>query len=203
MSSKKKNTKKDNSPKKQKVNTPTFKARFQSWWEDRSIPLRFLGVFILLMGGFYLFYFSDFNSTYIHPYILSAQASIGAFLIGLFNSSATSMGEVIQTNDFSMNVSGGCDGMEVTALLISSIIAFPSTWAEKWKGLGVGLAILTVLNVLRLPVLYWAGAKVSQELFDFLHVQGGFILFISISILIWGLWIIRILNERKQKLTTA
>jgi len=197
MSKNKKQSKKTNQRKKQKVASPPITNRFQSWWKDRSFLLRFLGVFILLMSAFYLFYFSPINAKYIHPPILGAQAAIGAFLIGLFESSAEAVGSIIRTNDFSMNISGGCDGLEVTALFVAGVIAFPSTWKEKWKGLGVGLTVLTILNILRFPILYWAGSKVSEELFDFLHIQGGFILFISISILMWGLWIIRIENERK------
>lgn len=185
---------------KSKNNKSNFslKEKLLNWLEDQSVAYRFLGTFILLISTFYAFYFSTFNITKVHPVILNAQANVGAFLINIFDSSVHANGGRIQGNGFFMNVSGGCDGLEVTALLVASILAFPSTWHEKKQGLVKGILVLTILNILRLPVLYFAGAKVSKSVFDFLHIQGGFILFISISMFIWGKWIIDILNQRNQ-----
>ncbi len=171
--------------------------RLKTFWRNQSISLRFLGRFALMLGAFYVFYYSDFNLTRIHPHILNAQAKVGAFLLRLMGQSAVADGIYINGDEFRMSVSGGCDGLEVTALLIAGILAFPSTWPEKWKGLLYGVGILTVMNILRLPMLYFAGAKGSRSLFDLLHVQGGFVIFISITMLIWGYWVIRVLNQRK------
>ena len=76
-------------------------------------------------------------------------------------------------------------------------LAFPSSWVEKGKGLLYGVLILTVLNLLRLPILYIVGANGSLALFEFFHVQGGFIVFIGITVFIWCYWIIKVLNNRK------
>ena len=175
----------------------SIKSRLSSWWQDQSIALHFLGLFALLIGLFYAFYFSNFNIKNIHPIILHAQAKLGSFLVNLMGQSTYADKQYICGDGFNMSVSGGCDGLEVTALLVAGILAFPSSWKEKWKGLLYGVSLLTVLNILRLPILYFAGAKGSQALFDFLHVQGGFIIFISITMLIWGYWVIQVLNQRK------
>ncbi len=190
--------KKKKSRKKKAASQPALSDRLKSWWQDQSVALRFLGLFALLIGLFYTFYFSNFNVANIHPHILSAQAKAGAFLLQLMGQSVMAEDQYISGSEFSMSVSGGCDGLEVTALLIAGILAFPSTWREKGRGLLFGLAILTVLNILRLPALYFAGAKGSTELFDLLHVQGGFVIFISITMLIWGYWVIKVLNQRKM-----
>ena len=182
---------------KQKQKSQSIKSRLANWWQDQSIALRFLGTFALMIGGFYAFYFSNFNITHIHPHILYAQAKLGSFFVNLMGQSTQADAQYIGGDGFNMSVSGGCDGLEVTALLVAGILAFPSTWKEKWKGLLYGVGILTVLNILRLPMLYFAGAKGSTALFDFLHVQGGFVIFISITMLIWGYWVIQVLNQRK------
>jgi exosortase/archaeosortase family protein len=190
---------------KKTIKTQTKKAArekksfsIKKWWENQSIALRFLGLFAFLLGLFYAFYYSNFNLKNIHPSIVNAQAKLGSFLVNLFGQSTYADNQYIGGDGFNMSVSGGCDGLEVTALLVSGILAFPSTWKEKWKGLLYGGSILTVLNILRLPILYFAGAKGSQALFDFLHVQGGFVIFISITMLIWGYWVIQVLNQRKM-----
>jgi hypothetical protein len=53
-------------------------------------------------------------------------------------------GQYIGSVGFNMSVSGGCDGLEVTALLVAGILAFPSTWKEKWKGLLYGVGVQQV-----------------------------------------------------------
>ena len=188
--------------KKKKAQAKKAKAEKQGfslkhWWDNQSIALRFLGLFALLLGAFYAFYYSNFNISKIHPLILNAQAKLGSFLVNLMGQSTSADAQYIGGDGFNMSVSGGCDGLEVTALLVAGILAFPSTWKEKWKGLLYGVGTLTILNILRLPMLYFAGAKGSTALFDFLHVQGGFVIFISITMLLWGYWVIQVLNQRK------
>lgn len=167
--------------------------------KKQNLPLRFALVFLILMVCFYLFYNSSYNHDNIQPSILNFQAYLGALIISLFDSSVQVIANLVRGNGFSVEVSKGCDGMEVTALLIAGILAFPSSWKEKSKGLLWGVLIIGILNILRIPILYWAGSRISKELFDFIHVQGGFILFVTISIGIWAYWIMSILNDRSAK----
>ena len=198
MTNKKKPVTKAVSNRKGQAIRPSLPTLLSTWWKDQSTALQFLGLFALLLGLFYAFYFSSFNIQNLQPSILNGQARIGAFLLRLMGQPVQAVNQFINGDKFSMNVSGGCDGLEVTALLIAGILAFPSSWREKSKGLLYGVAFLTVLNIMRLPVLYFAGAKGSMALFDFLHVQGGFVIFISITMLIWGYWVIQVLNQRKK-----
>ncbi len=197
MASKKNKNSKRHSKKRGTASGPTLRSRLKTYWRNQSVSLRFLGVFALMIGAFYAFYYSDFNLTHIHPHLLNGQANIGAFLLGIMGQPVTAIGETISGDTFRMSVSGGCDGLEVTALLVAGILAFPSSWPEKGRGLLYGVGVLTILNILRLPMLYFAGAKGSQALFELLHVQGGFVIFISITMLIWGYWVIKVLNQRR------
>lgn len=173
----------------------SIKDRLIAYWNDRSPALRFFASFGGCMALFYAFYFSQFNADYVHKHITSAQASIGAWLVNLFGTGASSSGETISGDGFAVSVSGGCDGLEVTALLVSAIIAFPASWPSKFKGLLGGVALLTVLNIFRLPVLFFAGKNGSQALFDLLHVQGGFIVFVTITILIFAYWVSNVIAK--------
>ncbi|MEO1259152.1 MAG: archaeosortase/exosortase family protein [Bacteroidota bacterium] len=188
--------------KTKKVQANKTKAKKQgfslkNWWGNQSTALRFIGLFALLLGLFYTFYYSKLNIENIHPHVLNAQAKLGSFLVNLLGQSTYADAQYIGGDGFNMSVSGGCDGLEVTALLVAGVLAFPSSWKEKWNGLLYGVGILTILNILRLPMLYFAGAKGSRALFDFLHIQGGFVIFISITMLLWGYWVIQVLNQRK------
>ncbi len=155
---------------------------------NRSSGLKFLSAFVLLMVLFYIFYYSSFYINYINDNIVGMQAKIGSVLLNLMGQHTSANGAQISGDAFSMTVSGGCDGMEVMALLIAGIIATPLAWQYKWKGILIGGAVLAALNILRLPALYLAGGYVSMDLFDFLHVQGGFVIFVFITVLIMLKW---------------
>ena len=165
-----------------------------------KLPGTFALVFVILLVCFYFFYNSELNKSHLQPVVLNLQAQLGTFLINLFDSSVSVHGNVIHGNSFSMELSKGCDGIEVTALLLAGILAFPSNWKEKFKGLFWGVSIIALLNILRIPLLYWAGSRISTELFDLIHVQGGFIFFVSVTILIWAYWIINLINQRQAEL---
>ena len=62
-------------------------------------------------------------------------------------------------------------------LLISGIIAFPPSWKSKMMGAGIGLAVLFVVNVIRVVSLVIAGKYIPQH-FDLLHEEIWQILFI-------------------------
>ena len=199
---KKKSTKK-RKKKVEKSSSFNLKKRWTDFWANRSPALRFFGLFLLGMAAFYALYFSPFFAKTVHPPILNFQANIGSFLIGLTGIATDVAGSVIKGKEFSMDISGGCDGLEVTAILVAGILAFPSLWTSKFKGLGFGILALAVLNMLRYPVLYYAGAFGSANLFDFLHIQGGFIIFVSITIIIWGIWANWAMQAEKAALEQA
>ena len=167
----------------------TMKDRFLSFWSSRSPAVRFLSVFLLGMIGFYAFYYSPWYVINIHPLVVGVQAKIGALLTSLLGIDVFTLGPSIKGDKFAMDISAGCDGLEVTAILAMAILAFPTKWIYKLKGLAVGVSLIAFLNVLRFPLLYFTGMRGYNELFDFLHIQGGFIIFIGISLVIWVAWI--------------
>lgn len=165
-----------------------LKESLSNFWKNQSPAVRPMVVFLGSMLVFYMIYLSEFFITNLDPIITGAQANIGSFLTNIFGKSTTAAGSVVSGKDFSMDISGGCDGIEVMAILIAGILAFPASWSARLKGILAGGALLAVLNLLRFPALYFAGASGSMELFDFLHIQGGFIIFVTITIVIWLYW---------------
>src|SRR6185295_6380207 len=52
-----------------------------------------------------------------------------------------------------------CAALDAQALFAAAVLAFPSSWRHKAIGLGAGLAAIFCLNVIRLVLLYFAGAR--------------------------------------------
>ena len=152
--------------------------------------VRFLLFFGIGMVVFYAIYKSAFFDSYIGTPFVQLQAYLTAFLLNIFGASATAAGTVINGAEAgqSIDIKGGCDGLEATALLLCAVAVFPTNFKLKIPGLVFGFLALFVLNLLRLAVLYIAKGNASQAVFDLLHEQGGFIIFTALSIVIWMIW---------------
>lgn len=161
----------------------------RGWFRDRHPILKFLLGFIGCMMLFYLFYYSPVYKDFLEAPFLNAQAHAGNFFLQLLGYDTAVAGSTITgSTAFSVDIKGGCDGLEAMAIFASGIMIFPAPFRYKLPGLLWGIAILLVLNFLRIAGLYLAGLHFSQRVFDVLHIQGGFLLFTLISVLLWFIW---------------
>ena len=71
---------------------------------------------------------------------------------------------------------------------MSGILIFPASRKQKVTGLVWGVGVLAVLNLFRIAALYLAGLYFSKTVFEILHIQGGFIIFTMISVLLLFTW---------------
>ena len=177
-----------------KVPSRSLSQTFQSILKDKHPVLKFLLGFIGCMALFYLMYFSSFYQTQLEQPITHVQASLGNGLLHLMGYNTNVVGAAIGSNDFSIDIKNGCDGLEAIAILVSGILIFPATKRQKAKGLLWGIGTLLLLNIIRIAGLFVIGLNFSKQIFDIMHVQGGFIIFTLISVLIlftWMNWVIQ------------
>lgn len=171
-----------------------FLQSAQSALNDRYPVLKFLLGFLGFMAVFYVIYYSDFYQSRFEPTVLFAQANAGNGLLHMLGHNTKVMGAAIASNDFSVDIQNGCDGIEAIAVLVSGILIFPATRRQKAIGLIWGVGTLAVLNLLRIAGLYWVGLHFSKTIFEMMHVQGGFIVFTMISVLLlftWMNWVMK------------
>lgn len=188
-------------PKKQEVPKAaafSLTQSVRSAFKDKHPILQFLLGFVGCMALFYLIYFSSFYQNQIERPIVVAQANIANGLLHLFGYHTTVMGSAIGSDNFSVDIQNGCDGLEAIAILVSGILIFPASRRQKGKGLLWGVGILVILNLLRIAGLYLAGVYFSKMVFDLLHVQGGFIIFTLISVVILFTWMNWVMTKNTQ-----
>ncbi len=159
-----------------------------SMLKDRHPILKFLLGFIGCMALFYLIYFSSFYQNRLEMPMLYVQASVGNGLLHLLGHDTKVVGAAIASDNFSVDIKNGCDGLEAIAILVSGILIFPASGRQKARGLLWGVGTLMVLNLIRIAGLYLAGLYFSKMVFEVLHVQGGFIIFTMISVLLLFTW---------------
>jgi exosortase/archaeosortase family protein len=150
--------------------------------------LKFLLAFVVCMGLFYIFYYSGFYNSSIEVPLMNAQARMGNFLLNLVGQGTTVHGCTITGGKFSIDIKKGCDGLEAMAILASGILIFPASFKLKMPGLALGIGVLFILNLVRIAGLYIIGKNCSNEIFEAMHFQGGFIIFTAIGVLLLLSW---------------
>lgn len=160
----------------------------RSWLETKHPILKFLLGFLGSMALFYLFYYSSLYRNHLEGPFLNAQATISNALLRLLGYSTKVYGASIASSDFSVDIKNGCDGLEAIAILVSGILIFPVPFRLKVPGLAWGILILLILNLLRIAGLYLVGIHFPPSVFEILHVQGGFVIFTMISVILWFVW---------------
>jgi exosortase/archaeosortase family protein len=96
---------------------------------------------------------------------------------------------------FRFKVVPQCGAIEVMAIFLAAILAFPAPWKKRFIGLALGLPLLYGLNIIRLSFLAFVGAWTNGgALFDFAHHyvwQGIYIVFVVAIWLAWMEYIVR------------
>lgn len=182
---KKKSQKKGN----QKNSSLNLATAINQFFIDRHPILKFLLGFIGCMVLFYLFYYSAFYKNILEEPFLQAQAKISNLFLRLLGHDTVVDRAIISSNEFAVNIKNGCDGLEAIAILLSGILIFPASMRLKLQGMLWGVVTLFILNLLRIAGLYLIGLYFSPTVFEIMHVQGGFILFTMISVILLFIWI--------------
>jgi exosortase H (IPTLxxWG-CTERM-specific) len=94
---------------------------------------------------------------------------------------------------FAVEMRDGCNAINVTILLWSAILAFPSSWKMKALGLLAGSAIVQAINILRFITLFYLG-QYSMPWFDFAHSYLWESLIMLDTMVVFWYWVNRVLR---------
>ncbi len=91
---------------------------------------------------------------------------------------------------FSFNVVPACGAIEVMAIFLAAVIAFPAPWRSRTWGLLAGLAILYGVNIFRLCCLAVIGAFDSGgDWFTFIHEYVWQAIYVVFVVVVWLAWV--------------
>ncbi len=94
-----------------------------------------------------------------------------------------------------------CGAIEVMAIFLAAVIAFPTRWWKRLLGLLVGLPVMYFVNVFRLSCLAVVGALDTTKdrwVFDFAHHYVWQTIYIVFVVAVWLLWIEYVVKGRKR-----
>jgi len=160
--------------------------------------LVFIGSVALMIILFYVLYRNAWVEEHLFTPLVNFYATISGGLLTFFGYSNTVSGDMIHSQQLSVAVKKGCDALEPMAIFAAGVVAFPAGLKPKLTGIGIGLAILFVLNIIRIISLYITGIH-FPALFEPMHLAVWQVVFIIIAIILWFLWLRHVVHKTASK----
>jgi exosortase H (IPTLxxWG-CTERM-specific) len=151
---------------------------------------RFLVVFVALLAFMFACELTPFaQSHFVTPWT-DAVASASASLMRTFDTTITTNGNVIasSTSPFAVSIEAGCNGVEATLVLVAAILAFPSPWPHRLRGIVAGVVAVQALNVLRVVSLFYLG-RYDRDVFEWAHLYVWQALIMLDVLIVWVVWV--------------
>ena len=152
--------------------------------------VRFFLIFLAVLAVlFRIDMLDDVQRVAIQPWT-GLLASASAALMSPLDADVVHHGRLLMSKatGFAVSIEAGCNGVEAAIILIAGMMAFPSRWKHKLVGIGIGIAAVQVVNLLRIISLYYLG-KWNMTVFEFAHLYLWQALIMLDVLVVWMLWI--------------
>jgi exosortase family protein XrtM len=162
-------------------NSTKFAFKHYEWLQF----ILFIGCYALLDYGYFKIPVDMFiNVIYYHGVVTVCADLIN--LISPLEQVLPQQNHLISTKA-DLEIVRGCDGAGVLFLVVSAILVFPSKLGRKLVGLILGIALIYVLNLLRIGVLYFAIAY-YPDWFQLIHVYLAPTLMVIVACAYFAWW---------------
>ena len=142
----------------------------------------FLAVFLALTGLAYAF--RPVTAPFLNG-VMNVQA--GSRLIQLLTpgQKVRGHGDRISSATTSIQVSQGCEGVDVMLMFVAAVVAMPLGWRRKLVAAAGGVAVLYVVNLVRLAGLFYC-LEYAPERFEAMHVIVGQTVVVVVAIVLFA-----------------
>jgi exosortase/archaeosortase family protein len=173
-----------------------YKTRLRAWYSEKKLLFySVLKFFAYLAALYFLSLTATYQSFIYGGSLVDARLASGA--LAMMGEKCHVQGpSLFLGEDCIVTVLPACTAFEFSWFLIAAILSFPAPWSYRILGVGTGVCVLLMLNVIRVMTLYYFGIHYTA-LLDVLHVEvWGVILNICMATLLvaWIMWAKR--NDR-------
>jgi exosortase/archaeosortase family protein len=155
----------------------------------KSPMVRFTLLFFLFLLAFSLL--SVVTSLQNHLHLAEQSfAAVSAWLANLAGGRAVVAGNLILVQGITLDINHECTGVFVLFVLASFIAAYPAGVTAKALGIVVGIAVLTLVNVIRIATLVRV-VEWRPSAFAYFHEyvwQGAFLMLVTLYAMSWVEW---------------
>ncbi len=160
----------------------SLKEGLVSNWNRDTV--RFCAIFFALIVVFGIAYVLLRHNVILDP-LLNCNAWLATHIWNVLGHSAHVDGSILSSDDFTFEISAECTSIVPTAILISGVLAWPGERKEKLIGIATGIAVLFIINLVRIITLLY----VEVSFPDFLDIAHYFIWQALIVLIALGLWL--------------
>ena len=160
---------------------------------DKRAAVRFVVVFVVLLGLFYIPYSIVSQTDAYSARYLSVIARVASEVLNLLGQETKATGALMASPDLAFRIVPGCDGLEPFALFGSAVLAAPVALRARLIFLVLGTTALAIVNLLRIVTLFMIGVF-YPDTFRAMHgdLWPGFIIVaVLVCWLTWARWILR------------
>ena len=149
--------------------------------------LLFGAKFLVLLAIFYVVIaIHPVNDHVVVPFT-AALTRISAALLRVLDRDIIASGTTIASKAFAMDVKNGCNAVEAMMLFAAAVLSFPAAVRLKAVGLLAGLAVIQLVNLIRLTSLFWLGAR-HPSWFNVFHIAVWQTIIILVGVAMFALW---------------
>ncbi len=132
-------------------------------------PARFLIRFIVLLAVLYLpLTLQSVDTAVVVPFSRAIAVVSGA-LLNVLGQHVTVSGVILAAGSHAVSIQNGCNGIEAVVFLVAAILAFPATWRQRVVGLVAAIAVIQILNLVRVVTLFLLN-RYKPQLFELFHL---------------------------------
>jgi len=153
----------------------------------RRSSVRFVVVFLLLLGAFQLLFHGVLVESRAFEAYLRWNASASGWLMNLYGAGVQVSGAAISSARGAIRIGVGCDAIQPCSVFAAAVLAFPGRWGARLVGLTAGLALLLSVNLLRIASLFHLKLD-APSAFSVAHTQVWPGVFVFLALLLWILW---------------
>lgn len=159
-----------------------------SWFATHGRDLKFLLIFVAVMGLYYGVTTTEGVKYRFFPWYLEWNAGAsGAILNGIGYDDVTVEGKAIGSPQFGVQIERGCDAVSPSALFVAAVLASPIAFRRKIPAAIIGVLLLLVLNLVRIVSLFLTGLYFPR-FFETMHLDVWQALFIIFALCLWAIW---------------
>ena len=158
-------------------------------------PARFLIRFVILLAVLYLpLTLAQVDANVIEPFS-RAIAIASAAILNVFGEHVSVSGVVLTAGSHAVSIQNGCNGIEAVVFLIAAILAFPATWRQRLVGLVAAIAVIQILNLVRVVTLFLLN-RYKPDLFELFHLAIWQTVIGGAAIALFYVWTTRVHAKR-------
>jgi len=158
--------------------------------------VRFCTIFLLLIAAYVAFFSTPWVERHVHAPMSRLVAVVSLPLLSLFGP-VTISGTHLEFDGFRAVIVEACNGVLPMYIFLAAVLAFPSSWPEKLRGVLLGVPIIFPINVVRVVSLMILGAH-NPDIVERIHIDVWQTAVVVLTMGIWIFWAERFVRPRSE-----